>query len=250
MRIIYLKTPNQLRKIEYVNKLGAELLEGCYRYIKVGTYTSELEDLVIKFCESRNVEPAFYGYKGFPHRLCVSVNDEIIHGFPRDYMIKDGDVVSVDLGLIKDGYVSDAAFTKVVGVTSKRTRELVKITKECLDFGIEVARSGKRVRDISRRIYRHAVRNNFDVLRQFTGHGVGLALHELPPVHNYVPDGVDWKLKPGMIIAIEPMLLAGSCEYTVDANGWTVRTADGEKSAHFEHSVAITQKDTIVLSQL
>lgn len=249
MRLVYLKTPNQLRKIEYANKLGAEFLEGCYRYIKIGTYTSELEDLAIKFCESRAVKPAFYKYKGFPHRVCVSVNDEIIHGFPCDYMLKNGDIVSVDFGINYDGYFSDAAFTKIVGDVPLKTRRLVQTTKECLDMGIEVARPGKQVRDISARVYRHAIKNGFEVLRQFTGHGVGLAVHEMPPVHNYVAEGVSYKLKPGMVIAIEPMLLAGSCEYTVDSNSWTIRTTDGEKAAHFEHSVAITEKGNIILSR-
>jgi methionyl aminopeptidase len=248
--LIYLKTPHQINKIEYVNKLGAEFLNICYDYIKIGIATSELEELVIKFCEQNKVRPSFYNYKGFPHRLGVSVNDAVIHGFPDEYVIKNGDIVSVDLGLEKDGYFSDSAFTKVVGKVPKNTEKLVKTTKECLYKGIEQAIPGNRLFDISRAIQTHAIQNNFDTIREFVGHGVGLKVHEPPQVPNYVSIGTNWKLRPGMVLAIEPMLVEDSYEIVVHFNNWTVFTADGKMASHFEHSIAILDAGPKILSKI
>ena len=248
--MIYLKTPYQIDRIEYVNKLGAEFLELCYDYIKIGTITSELEELSIKFCEKYSIKPSFYKYHGFPHRLCVSVNDEVVHGFPGGYVIKDGDIVSVDFGVEKDGYFSDAAFTKIVGRVPKNVAKLVKTTEECLYKGIEQAKSGNRLFDISLAIQTHAIRQNFDVVREFVGHGVGLKVHEGPQVPNYVSIGTNWKLRPGMVLAIEPMLVAGSYKLRTHPNNWTIFTADGEMAAHFEHSIAILEAGAKILSKL
>jgi methionyl aminopeptidase len=170
--MIYLKTPYQIDRIEYVNKLGAEFLEICYDCIKSGTITLELEELSIKFCEKYSVKPSFYKYRGFPHRLCVSINDEVVHGFPGGYVIKDGDIVSVDFGVERDGYFSDAAFTKTVGKVPKNVEKLVKTTEECLYKGIEQAVVGNRLFDISLAIQTYTIRQNFDVVREFVGHGV------------------------------------------------------------------------------
>lgn len=248
--MIYLKTPEQINQIEYANKLGAEFLQICYNHIKSGIATIELEELAIKFCEGHVVRPSFYRYHGFPYRLCVSVNDEIVHGFPSEYVVKNGDIVSIDFGIERQGYFSDSAFTKIVGKIPKNTRKLVKSTKECLYKGIEQARAGNRLFDISQAVYAHAVKNNFDTVREFVGHGVGLALHEPPQVPNYVPIGINWKLRPGMVIAIEPMLVEGSYDIKIHPNGWTVFTADGKMAAHFEHSIAILDTGPKILSEL
>jgi methionyl aminopeptidase len=248
--MIYLKTPHQIDRIEYVNKLGAEFLEMCYDHIKSGIATVELEELSITFCEKYNVKPSFYKYHGFPHRLCVSINDEIVHGFPDGYIIKDGDIVSVDFGVEKDGYFSDAAFTKVVGEVHSNTKELVETTEECLYKGIEQAAPGNRLFDISRSIQLHAAQHNFDTIREFVGHGVGLKVHEPPQVPNYVSIGTNWKLRPGMVLAIEPMLVEGSYEIKTHLNNWTIFTADGKMASHFEHSIAILETGPKILSKL
>jgi len=248
--MIYLKTLQQIDSIEYVNKLGAEFLTMCYDHIKLDVVTLELEELAIKFCEKYKVRPSFYKYRGFPHRLCVSVNDEIVHGFPDEYIIKSGDIVSVDFGIEKDGYFSDSAFTKIVGKVPKNIKKLVKTTEECLYKGIEQAVGGNRLFDISKAVYSHAVQNNFDTVREFVGHGVGLQLHEPPQVPNYVSIGINWKLRPGMVIAIEPMLVEGSYDIKIHPNGWTVFTADGKMASHFEHSIAILETGPKILSKL
>jgi methionyl aminopeptidase len=245
--MIYLKTPAQVRELEYVNKLGMEFLETCYNYIKPGVYTSELEDFARIFCETYKVRASFYGYKGFPHLICVSVNDEIIHGFPGERVIFEGDIVSVDFGLEHNGFISDSAFTKSVGNVSRKSKKLVKITEECLYRGISKAKAGNRLFDISSAIFNHAVRNGFDVVRDYVGHGVGLKLHEEPQVPNYVSLGVNYKLKAGMVLAIEPMLVEGTYESIVSSNGWTISTADGGRSAHFERSVVITDNGPKIL---
>jgi methionyl aminopeptidase len=248
--MIYLKTPYQINCIEYVNKLGAEFLELCYDYIKIGTITSELEELSIKFCEKHNVKPSFYKYRGFPHRICVSINDEIVHGFPGGYVIKNGDIVSVDFGIERNGYFSDAAFTKIVGKVPKNVKKLVKTTEECLYKGINKAISGNRLFDISLAIQAHTIDQNFDVVREFVGHGVGLKVHEPPQVPNYVSIGTNWKLRPGMVLAIEPMLVESSYKTKICPNNWTVSTADEKMAAHFEHSIAILETSTKILSKL
>lgn len=248
--MMYLKTPSQVRELEVVNKLGAEFLQMCYDSIKPGVMTMELEELAIKFCENTGAGSAFYKYHGFPHMLCVSVNDEVIHGFPGGYIIKDGDMVSVDFGLIRNGYVSDAAFTKIVGRGSSVAKKLIRTVKECLYKGIEKAVPGNRIHDISFAIQQHAILSGFNVLHDYVGHAVGFELHEKPKVPNYVSLGVNWKLRPGMVIAIEPMLVEGSNKIYRKPNGWTVVTKDRRLSAHYEHSVAILESGPKILSEL
>jgi len=246
--MIYLKSPSEIDGIREINKLGAELLYLCYEKIQDGIITKELEDLTQQYCIKNGIVSSFKGYKGFPHSLCVSVNEEVIHGFPSKRVIQSGDIVSVDVGLQKNGYYSDAAFTKIVGKISKRTKELVTATKDCLYKGIEKAVPGNRLYDISRAIQSHAEFMGFDVIREYVGHGVGLALHEDPKIPNYVSHGINWILKPGMVIAIEPLVVEGSYEVYVAKNNWTVITKDHKLSAHFEHSVAITKDGPEILS--
>jgi len=248
--MIYLKTPYQIRQIEYVNQLGAEFLQICREHIKAGILLSELEELAIKFCEKHDVRPSFYKYRGFPHLLCACLNEEVVHGFPDDRTVKSGDIVSVDFGLEKNGYFSDSGFTMSVGKIPSRTRRLLRTTRECLYKGIEKAMPNNRLYDISKAIYDNAVRHNFDVIRKFVGHGVGLALHEIPQIPNYVSHGINWKLRPGMVIAIEPMLVCGTYEINIESNNWTAVTQDKKMAAHFEHSVAILEDGPKILSKL
>jgi methionyl aminopeptidase len=245
--VIYLKTPYQIRQIERINKMGAEFLQECYEYIKPGMIKYELEELARIFCEKHKVRPAFYKYRGFPNLLCVSVNEEVVHGEPSEYVLKSGDLISVDFGIEKDGYYSDAAFTKCVGEDSNL---LVDATEESLYLAIEKAVPENRIHDISLAIYNHAVRNGFDVIRDYVGHATGLALHERPSIPNYVNFSINWKLRPGMVIAIEPMLVAGTYEVKTLSDGWTVVTKDGGLSAHFEHSIAIMPDGPRILSKL
>ncbi len=248
--MIFIKTLDQIKQIDYVNKLGAEFLGVCYSKIKHGLVLSELEELAIKFCERHKVRPSFYKYRGFPHLLCTCLNEEVVHSFPDDRIVKNGDIVSVDFGIEKDGYFSDAAFTKCVGNVASRTKKLVEVTEECLYKGIEQAMPGNRVYDVSAAVYNHAVKNGFDVIRKFVGHGVGIALHENPKIPNYIAKGVNWKLHSGMVIAIEPMLVCGSYDIDIQSNNWTAVTVDRKMAAHFEHSVAILEDGPKILSTL
>jgi len=246
--LIILKTPSQINKIEYANKIGSEFLQICWDRLKPGFILTELNELAIKFCEKHKVKPAFYKYGGFPYLVCVSVNEEIVHGFPEDREIKSGDIVSIDFGVNKDGYISDSAFTKIIGKATKQAKKIVRTTEECMYLGIEQARFGNRLFDISKAIQSHAFINDFDVIRDYSGHGVGIFLHEMPKVTNFKSIGVNWQLRVGMVIAIEPMLVCGTYKTSVKPNKWTVLTADGELAAHFEHSVAIMEDGPMILS--
>ena len=246
--MIYLKSPYEIKEIEYVNKMGVEVLQMCYEYLKPGVKARALDDIVIRYCVENGSLPAFKKYKGFPHNICVSINEEVIHGFPDDRIIKDGDIVSVDVGLKRNGYYSDSAFTKIIGEVPKKITELVRTTYECLQRGIQKAVPGNRIYDISAAIQLHAEGMGFDVIRDYVGHGVGLDLHEDPKIPNYISHGINWKLRPGMVIAIEPILVEGTYHTYVADNNWTVVTKDHKLAAHFEHSVAITTSGSKILS--
>lgn len=248
--MIHLKTLHEINQIEKVNKIGAELLAILYDYIKPGITTIELEEIAEKFCRDNKVRPSFKGYRGFPYCLCVSLNEQVVHGFPGERIIKNGDIVSVDFGAEKDGYYSDAAFTKVIKKTSKRIEELVKTTEKALYAGIEKAVVGGRLYDISLAIYSTAKDVGFDVVRQYGGHGVGFEVHEKPFLPNYVTNGINYKLKVGLVIAIEPMLLEEKNEVERLSDGWTIVTKDRKMVAHFEHSIAILSSGPKVLSKI
>lgn len=248
--MIYLKTPEEVRKIEYVNQLGTEFLLSCYEYLKPGIATIELEDMALKFCEKHKGFPAFKGYKGFPHALCVSINEEVIHGFPSNRVVKDGDLVKVDFGLFKDGFCSDAAFTKGVGDISNNLTILLSRGLNCLKKAITKALPGNRFNDISVEI--QAIEDkHFSVCRDYVGHGVGFSLHEEPKVYNFVDKfRIDWQLKPGMVFTIEPIIFQGDYKVKTAANGWTVLSATNVLSVHFEHSIAVIPNGYKVLSRL
>lgn len=248
--MIHLKTLDEINQIEYANKMVAEILQMCKEHIKPSVATIELEEIAEKFCADHKVRPSFKGYKGFPFCLCVSLNDEVVHGFPSERIIKAGDIVSVDCGIDRNGYYGDAAFTKTVGVVPKSTVKLVKTTKRCLNEGIKKAVDGGRLNDISHTIQSIAERERFGIVREFGGHGVGFDVHEKPFIPNYVTTGINYKLKVGLVIAIEPMLTKGNHEIVRKADGWTIVTKDHKIAAHWEHSIAILPDGPRILSKL
>lgn len=216
--------------------------------IRQGVTTADLDRLAEREIRALGAVPAFKGLYGFPATICASLNDEVVHGIPSDRVIRDGDLVSIDVGAVVDGFYSDSAFTVAVGRVDKRKQDLVDDTAESLRRGIAQAKPGARVGDISSAVQRYAEARGYGVVRQYVGHGIGRELHEDPPIPNHGPPGKGALLRKGMAIAIEPMLNLGTWETEVLDDNWTVVTADGELSAHFEHTVAITDRGPEVLT--
>lgn len=248
--MIHLKTLHEIQQIEYASKMVAEILHMCYDHIKPGIATMELEYIAEKYCSDHNVRASFKGYRGFPYCLCVSLNDEVVHGFPSARTIQKGDIVSVDCGIDRNGYYGDAAFTKIIGKVPARVKKLVDTTKKCLREGIRTAVPSCRLHDISGAIQKTARKQLFNVVKEYTGHGVGFAVHEDPLVPNYVSSGTNYILKVGTVIAIEPMVTYSNSSVRVGSNGWIVKTVTGKPAAHFEHTVAILEDGPKVLSRL
>jgi len=221
------------------------------RMIEPGVSTADLDREAERYCRRQGAVPAFKGYRGFPASLCVSLNQEVVHGIPsRRVRLRAGDLVSIDFGVRYQGYYGDAAVTIAVGGLDEERARLQAVTREALERGIAQVTIGRRVSDISRAIQAHVEAHGFSVVRQFVGHGIGRRLHEPPEIPNYVREGASPRLQPGMVLAIEPMVNAGTWEVKVLKDGWTVVTADGRPSAHFEHSVAVTEDGPLVLSRL
>ncbi|AKI97907.1 type I methionyl aminopeptidase [Kosmotoga pacifica] len=250
--MIRLKSREEISKIEFAAKIVAEVLEIVGEHITSGVAAYDLEKIATEYILKRNAIPAFKGYNGYPYALCVSVNSEIIHGFPlKEKILEKGDLVSVDCGVLKDGYFGDAAKTFVVDAyTSDEDKKLVEATKESLKFAIEVAYPGNHIGDIGYTVQNFIETAGFSVIRDYVGHGVGKMLHEDPQVPNYGVKGTGLILRPGMTLAIEPMVSQGSYETMVLPDGWTVVTKDGTKAAHFEHTIVIEEKGPRVLSRL
>jgi len=216
--------------------------------IAPGVKTIELDKLAETFIRDNGGIPAFLNYGGFPYSLCISLNNQVVHGFPSDYVLKDGDLLSVDAGVILNKYYADSAFTYSVGEVDDDTKKLMRVTRECLDLGIAKAIVGNRIGDIGYAVQEHAEKNGFGVVKELVGHGVGLKLHEKPEVPNYGKRGSGIKLEEGMVIAIEPMINAGRAGVKFWDDGWTVSTVDGKPSAHYEHTVAVKKGKADVLS--
>lgn len=246
--MIQLKSDYDIAGIRESGKILAGTREEVQKKIHPGMTTADLDKIAYNYITGHKAIPAFLGYEGFPGTLCISVNDEVIHGIPGKRILQEGDIVSIDLGVKFRGYISDSAFTLPVGKVSELAKRLIKNTEECLFCGIEQARTGNRIKDISRSVYNHASSENFGVVREFCGHGVGFDLHEEPQIPNYVHPGPNPRIKRGMVLAIEPMINAGSGDITVSSDGWTVSTRDGSLSAHFEHTVAIFDDHTEILT--
>ncbi len=232
------------------NALVAVILEELAKKIRPGVKTIELDRLSEQMALKRGARPAFKGYRGYPYSLCTSVNSEVVHGMPSERELKEGDIVSLDFGVLHDGYYGDAAVTVPVGEISPAARRLLRVTEEALYRGISAVRAGNRIGDISAAIQGHVEAAGFSVVRDLVGHGIGKSLHEDPQVPNYGSSGRGIELKPGMVFAIEPMVNEGTYRVDVLRDGWTVVTADGKLSAHFEHSVAVTENGPVILSRI
>jgi len=247
--MIRVKNKKQLDGIRYSCKLLSEVYSVVIHNINPGATTEDLDKITREEIAKRNSKPAFLGYMGFPAALCTSLNNQVIHGIPSSKtVLKEGDILSLDCGVIHNGFYSDAAVTIPVGKISNDAEKLLKITKESLYKGIEKARVGNRLMEISRAVYNHVTGNNMGVVREFCGHGIGMSLHEDPQIPNYVNNGPNPRLKEGMVFAIEPMINAGTWKVNVLDDGWTVETQDGSLSAHFEHTIAILKDKAEILT--
>ncbi len=245
------------REIELMRescRIVAEVLALVGARLKAGTHTRELDELAEQYIRSKGAVPAFKGYGHdtrnlFPGTLCVSIDDEVVHGIPDGRSLEEGQVVSVDVGVKKNGYFGDGARTFAVGVTSEEKARLLRVTEESLYRGISCARAGNHLHDVSHAVQEHVESEGFSVVRELVGHGIGKHLHEEPSVPNFGTPGTGIVLKEGMVLAIEPMVNAGTHKVRVDEDGWTVRTADGRPSAHFEHTVLIRNGDAEILTR-
>lgn len=247
--MIFLKSPEEIEKMGTSGKLVAEILAEIRKRIKPGVTTQELDQLASRLSLKKKARPAFKGYHGYPFSLCVSVNEEVVHGFPSKRRLLDGDIVSLDFGVYFDGYYGDAALTQAVGKISPQAERLIQVTRQALFTGLGQVRAGKRLGDVSSAVQNHVEANGFSVVRQFVGHGIGKALHEDPQVPNFGEAGRGILLKPGMVLAIEPMVNAGASEVELLADGWTAVTKDKSLSAHFEHTVTVTENGCRILTQ-
>lgn len=249
--VIILKSRDEIERMRKSNLIVAEILEVLKENVKAGAATYDLERITGEETGKRGAKPAFKGYRGYPYCLCTSINNEVVHGMPsKKRVLKDGDIVSIDFGALYGGYYGDSAVTIPVGNVSPEALRLINVTAESLDRAIEAARAGNRLYDISSAVQTCAETAGFSVVRDFVGHGIGLELHEAPQVPNFGERGKGLRLKPGMVLAIEPMINMGRSEVRILEDGWTAVTADGSLSAHFEHTVAITEKGPYVLSRL
>jgi len=246
--MIYYKTYDEIELLRKSNMLVAKTHGEVAKAIKAGITTNELDKIAEEFILDNGGKPGFKGYHNYPSTLCISVNEEVVHGMPGNRVLVEGDLVSVDCGVLMNEFYGDSAYTYSIGNISAEANELMKVTKECLYKGIEAAIIGNRVGDIGHVVQQHAESNGFSVVRDLVGHGVGRNLHEKPEVPNYGKKGTGAKLKEGMVIAIEPMINAGAFTVQSLADGWTISTTDGSLSAHYEHSVAITPNGADILS--
>lgn len=248
--MIILKSRSEIEKMRKSNAIVAVILEELRKKIRPGVKTIELDRLSEELALKKGARPAFKGYRGYPYSLCASVNSEVVHGMPSDKELKEGDIVSLDFGILNDGYYGDAAVTVPVGEISPAAKRLLRVTEEALYRGIAEVKAGNRIGDISAAIQGHVEASGYSVVRDLVGHGIGKSLHEDPQVPNYGLSGRGVELKPGMVFAIEPMVNEGTYRVEILRDGWTVVTADGKLSAHFEHSVAITENGPVILSRI
>jgi len=237
--MIQIKTEQEIELLRANNILVSDTLSEVGKHIRPGVTTLELNTLAESFIRSHGAVPGFLGYHGFPFALCISVNEQVVHGFPSEYILREGDIVSVDCGTIMKGFYGDSAYTFAVGEVDPQVRKLLEVTKEALYKGVEQAKAGNRVGDISAAVQSHAESNGFSVVRELVGHGLGRRMHEDPEVPNYGARGRGPLLKEGMVICIEPMINMGGKAVVFEKDGWTVRTKDRKPSAHYEFAVAI-----------
>jgi len=248
-RRIEIKGPEDLRKMRVAGKIVADVLKVLAANVRPGVTTLELDKIAAREIEKSGARPAFLGYCGYPAVICASINDEIVHGIPEaGRILREGDIVSIDVGAIYEGYYGDSAVTVPVGKISNEAQKLLFVTRESLEKAIDAVVPGATVGDISAAVESFVVANGMSVVKEFVGHGIGRKLHEEPPVPNFGQQGTGAKLEYGMTIAIEPMVCAGSAETTIRENGWTAVARDGSWSAHFEHTIAVTENGCEVLT--
>lgn len=248
--MIRIKKKDEIKRMVKASEILSEAFESIKKTIAPGITTKDIEDIAEEIVLSKGAKLTFKGYRGYPAGICVSVNDEVVHGIPsRQRLLKEGDIVSIDIGVTYQGYISDAAITLPVGKVSERAQRLMDVTREALYRGIEAARVGNRVGDISHAIQSFVEGHGYSVVRKFVGHGVGRSLHEDPQVPNYGEPGTGVKLREGMTLAIEPMVNEGTFEVVILEDGWTAKTSDGSLSAHFEHTVLIKRTGPQILTK-
>lgn len=249
-RGVFLKNEKEIEVMREANRIGGLILEAMCNEVRPGIATMSFENTAQEMCRAYGVKPAFQGYCGFPYAVCCSVNEVVVHGFPSETRIlEEGDLVSLDFGIIYEGFYSDSARTVGVGAVSETAAKLMRVTEESLMLAIDQARVGNSLDDVSRAVQRHAEAHGYGVIKRFVGHGIGRNMHEKPEIPNFVtaqPSGL--VLKTGMVLAIEPMLSLGSWEVEVKDDNWTAVTKDGALAAHFEHSVAVTPHGPDILS--
>ena len=249
--MIQLKNPQQIKEMREAGRITGEALLVARENIREGISTYELDKIIRNYIEKQGAKPSFLGYGGFPGSACISVNDQVIHGIPsKKIILKEGDVVKVDVGAYYKGFHGDAARTIPVGKVSDEAQKLIRVTRESFFCGIEKFKEGNRLGDIGHAIDAHVVQNGFTTVKKYIGHGIGHALHESPDVPNYGTEGRGTRLCPGMVLAIEPMVNIGGEGVKELSDGWTVKTVDGSLSAHYENTVALTSEGLIVMTQL
>jgi methionyl aminopeptidase len=246
--MINLKTNKEIEIIRANGRILAKTLELLGEKIKPGVKTKELDRWAEDFIRREGAYPAFKGYRGFPASICISIDNEVVHGIPGERVIEKGQVISVDIGVLKDNFYADGAFTFAVGPVSDQAKRLIKVTQEALERGLEFVREGIFLSDISYAIQSFVEENGFSVVRDLVGHGIGMNMHEEPQIPNFGPPGQGPILKKGMVLAIEPMVNVGSFEIETRKDNWTIVTKDGSLSAHFEHTVAVTENGAMILT--
>ena len=248
--MISVKSRTELEKMRTSGRMVAEVLALLKEKTQPGVTTLELDQIAEQECRRLKVKPAFKGYGGFPYTICASPNDRVVHGFPNRVPLQDGDIISIDFGLIANGFYGDSAYTLAVGQVSPAVKKLLEITEAALADGISAAVSHGRLSDISHAVQSRAEQHGYGVVRDFVGHGIGRALHEDPQIPNFGAAGQGPMLKPGMTLAVEPMINAGTAQVRLMDDGWTAVTQDGSLSAHFEHTIAITENGPEILTRL
>jgi methionyl aminopeptidase len=248
--MVILKSPQEIEKIRKACRVVANVLEGVRTKVRAGITTKELDDFAEKLIRDAGAKPAFKGYRGYPSTLCTSVNEQVVHGIPsKGVVLRPGDIISIDVGAVVDGFYGDAAITVPVGSITNEAERLIKVTEESLLKGIAEAIPGNRLYDISAAVQSHVEAHGFSVVREFVGHGIGRSLHEDPQIPNFGERGGGPRIKAGMVLAIEPMVNAGGCVTRVKEDGWTAVTADGSLSAHFEHTIAVMADGPMILTR-
>ena len=246
--MITIKSPREIELMRVSGKITARTLSMLMKSVRAGMTTRDVDRLADESIRSMGGTPTFIDYNGYKHAICASVNDEVVHGIPGPRVLHDGDLLSIDIGTTLEGYVSDSAVTIAIGSVSDEARKLMRVTQECLMLGIAQMQPGNRLGDIGHAVQEHAERHGYGVVRQLVGHGIGTAMHEDPQVPNYGTAGQGTLLRPGLVLAIEPMITEGSHDVETLDDGWTVVTEDGKLAAHFEHTIAVTTEGPRILT--